>query len=397
MIVVIADDVTGAAELAGVALRCQLSVEVVTELPSQSQPDVLIVATDTRSKKEKEAIAEITNLTAKVMQLKPRLLFKKIDSVLRGHVLPEVKAQLAITGLKSALIVPCNPDLNRIIVNGHYYYEGHPIHLSSFSHDPEFPIRSSFIPHMLKSGDEQVTMKQPVESLGEGITVGEVIVKDDLEAWAAKDLSNHLIVGGAGFFAALLKQNGHKHKNTRKKKDLNFHGPSLFISGTSFGKSRSIIKQLKNANGPISYMPPTLFTSNNELAMRRWCEKIRLLLQQRVALIAIDADSTIFNQPDAVLLRQQTARAVKCVLDQSHVSNLFIEGGSTASAVLQQAGINRLVAVNEIAPGVIHLYSPEQYLNIIIKPGSYDWPGDVWALITAKQLTPYEQSKLAPN
>ncbi|MFY7890086.1 MAG: four-carbon acid sugar kinase family protein, partial [Spirosomataceae bacterium] len=55
MVVVIADDFTGAAEMAGIALTKQFSVEIVTSLPLKTEASVVVISTDTRSLPEEEA------------------------------------------------------------------------------------------------------------------------------------------------------------------------------------------------------------------------------------------------------------------------------------------------------------------------------------------------------
>ena len=92
MIVVVADDFTGAAEICGIALRYGLKVKLntVVEQGDAAGTDVLVVATDTRSMPRAAAVAHMANITAAVAKLKPALFYKKIDSVLRGHVTAEI-------------------------------------------------------------------------------------------------------------------------------------------------------------------------------------------------------------------------------------------------------------------------------------------------------------------
>jgi uncharacterized protein YgbK (DUF1537 family) len=59
MIVVIADDITGAAEVAGLGLRHGLTVELVIEGEWSTETDLLVIATDTRSKILAEALQEL--------------------------------------------------------------------------------------------------------------------------------------------------------------------------------------------------------------------------------------------------------------------------------------------------------------------------------------------------
>jgi uncharacterized protein YgbK (DUF1537 family) len=90
MIVVIADDYTGAAELGGIGLRYNLRVEVNTKVNLQSSADLLVIATDTRSMQKHEAELEMEIVTKEIAKLNPTLIFKKVDSVLRGYVAEEL-------------------------------------------------------------------------------------------------------------------------------------------------------------------------------------------------------------------------------------------------------------------------------------------------------------------
>ncbi len=94
MIAVIADDFTGAAELAGISLRYGLKVELCTaEIPA-SNADVLIVSTDSRSLNRVNALEKTGDVLKQVLKLNPAWVYKKIDSVLRGYVVDELKVQM---------------------------------------------------------------------------------------------------------------------------------------------------------------------------------------------------------------------------------------------------------------------------------------------------------------
>jgi uncharacterized protein YgbK (DUF1537 family) len=104
MILVIADDLTGAAEIAGIGLRYGLKVRVCTEIIQEVTEDLLVISADTRSLTENQAVTKVEYLIQSSQQYKPSLIYKKIDSVLRGHVLAEIKAIKHFLGQKNCLI-----------------------------------------------------------------------------------------------------------------------------------------------------------------------------------------------------------------------------------------------------------------------------------------------------
>ena len=94
MIIVIADDITGAAELAGIGLGYGLRVKLSDDVRQFDQTDLLVIYSNTRSMQKKDAVNEMSRLTASASKLNPSLIYKKTDSVLRGHVVPELEVQM---------------------------------------------------------------------------------------------------------------------------------------------------------------------------------------------------------------------------------------------------------------------------------------------------------------
>lgn len=98
MIAVIADDFTGAAELAGISLRYGLKVSLFTREVKDTGADVLIVSSDSRSMNREEALQETRHLLEQLIALNPSMIYKKTDSVMRGYVAEELKLQRELQG-----------------------------------------------------------------------------------------------------------------------------------------------------------------------------------------------------------------------------------------------------------------------------------------------------------
>ncbi|MBS1605937.1 MAG: four-carbon acid sugar kinase family protein, partial [Bacteroidetes bacterium] len=232
MIAVIADDLTGAAELGGIGLRHGLVTEVRRVVPPAFEGGLLVVATDTRSGPVGAAVAEMRSITAGVLGLGPEWVYKKTDSVLRGHVVAELRVQMEVLGFRRVLLVPANPVLGRTIVDGRYFLNGAPVQESSFATDPDFPVVSSDVREML--GDASVVLRRVGEELpARGIVVGEVASVEDVAAWARVVGPGMLLAGASGFFDALLA--------LRRL-------PVLYVSGTTFGANR-------RRDGTVRYLP----------------------------------------------------------------------------------------------------------------------------------------------
>ena len=118
MIGVIADDLTGAAEIGAVGLRHGLRAEVVLEGAPGGDADLICVDTDSRSCDPIEAGQRARNAALMLKNSGTEWIYKKTDSVLRGNVTPEIEAIVKQLGLSGALLVPANPSLGRTVVNG---------------------------------------------------------------------------------------------------------------------------------------------------------------------------------------------------------------------------------------------------------------------------------------
>lgn len=206
MIVVIADDFTGAAELAGIGIRYGMRTEVwmgetlvgmetvartetLAGAKTLADPvELLVIATDTRSMRREDAVEETLRMSRAVLKLRPEWVYKKTDSVLRGHVVSELSALMEVLGMEKTLLAPANPALGRTISGGRYYINGVPIHETSFYNDPEFPVRSPEVREMLGG------------SLDERIVVGDVEAAGDLYNLARSINENTLAAGGGGIF-----------------------------------------------------------------------------------------------------------------------------------------------------------------------------------------------------
>ena len=118
---------SGAAELAGAALRYGLTAEVTTQPGEPCAADVCCLDADTRRLPIDEAAAKTSQFAAALLAARPKLIFKKTDSLLRGHVAAEIDAILRQTGQPRALLCPANPGRGRIVRAGRYYVEDVPL------------------------------------------------------------------------------------------------------------------------------------------------------------------------------------------------------------------------------------------------------------------------------
>jgi uncharacterized protein YgbK (DUF1537 family) len=383
MIAVIADDLTGAAELAGIGLGYQLKTEVSTVIDPNCKADLLIIATNTRSLPEAEARHIMADLTIQLMLLKPKLIFKKIDSALRGHILNEIESQLSASGLKRTLIIPGNPSHEKKVIDGIYYYKGQPIHLSSYANDPTFPATTSNAIAMLRAA-KPITILKPDEEVAEaGITVGEALDENDLNHWVKQADGDTLLAGASGLFSSLLQ-----HLFPARPADYLYSCPGitgrrLFVFGSTFYQGKIVAGNGFLNSIAVHYVPATIVCSDDsdkQLIYLFASHVAASIVGQNNAIIAINPDAIAGIKINPVSLSHKMAAIVKQVIQYTALNELLIEGGATAWSVLNQLNIKKLQPVNQLAPGVIRMSIPgDTQLYVTLKPGSYEWPAPVWA------------------
>jgi len=157
----IADDLTGACD-AGALFTGRGRVGVFLG-PDAPGPEWEVAAMDTESR-ELEPGEAASRVGAVARRLRTRLarglLFKKIDSTLRGSVGAELEALLSATARPTALLCPAFPDQRRTVVDGVLRVDGVPAHVAAVGRDPAYPEPTSDVAAIVRRG-----AARPVSSL----------------------------------------------------------------------------------------------------------------------------------------------------------------------------------------------------------------------------------------
>ena len=115
----IADDLSGAADCAvSCAVQGLRTVVQLSETSSSEPAQVLAIDAATRSMSADRAAATVERIVARYEHAPGRVLFKKLDSLLRGHIGPELAAMRC--GRTPAVIVmaPALPAQGRTTIDG---------------------------------------------------------------------------------------------------------------------------------------------------------------------------------------------------------------------------------------------------------------------------------------
>ncbi len=377
MIVVVADDFTGAAEVAGLAFNKGLKVLMGSDVNAELKPnvDVFVLVADTRSMQKAAAVNYINKLTKEIIALKPDRIYKKVDSVLRGYVYDELWEQKECEGKRKVIVLAGNPHFNRVIVDGIFYVNGQKIADTSFANDIEFPATSSNVVEMLH--ETKCTFCKLTDELPEeGFVVGSVDSMETLCEWVKRLDDSWVIAGGAAFFECIL-DDVFPTAGTLVNADSDYvrAGKSIVFFGSNYPKNSNFASDLVKKGLQYVNLEEDFFLQTDECKIQQKAKEI-VALAERHETMAI---SSMFNITDHSKLtpchiRNITGKLAAEIFKYQQFDELFIEGGATAYAIIQNLGIKLFEPVRGLAPGIIQMKDTKTNLSIITKPGSYSWP-----------------------
>lgn len=391
----IADDLTGAAEICAIAVRFGFGAWIrlwhAIDQPGASYgttPGVLAIDTDSRPLPAPEAASRVTRATNMIARAAPSFVYKKVDSVLRGNVVHEILAMLHALRLKKCILVPCNPTLGRIIRDGKYFIGGKPIHQTQFRHDPTWPRISPLVRHMLAKYEGVVTAK-PTDSLPPGqIVVGEASTYSDVTQWAMRLTESCLPAGGSDFFRACMESRfcsttpaAATSPAPVPSRPLQTSSPTrdLFICGSASDATVSFVEQMRSTGLPVITLPRKACDAelgNVEIEQLGGILAEAMLKHNRVVLAV--GLPLVRDSHRACRLAEWLVQVASRAMARIRPDRIFAEGGATAVALAKEMNWYELRVLGELARGVavtqpVASYTPE----FIIKPGSYPWPTSV--------------------
>jgi uncharacterized protein YgbK (DUF1537 family) len=336
-VLIIADDLTGALDsavaVAGAGLRCAVARrpdDVAAALAGR--PDVLGVSTASReggAAAARSAVAAALDAALDAAGELPEILFKKVDSRLKGHVADELGALAARAGRGRALAAPAIPAQGRTVSGG--WLTGAGI-------------------------AEPVSVAAAVAARGLEIEVPDTVAESDFDAPLARALAGPpaVLVGAAGLAAALARR---LSRHTPAPAPLRLSPPLLLAIGSHDPITLAQVERLAAsrvtplATAPDGACPP--------------------LPAGRTALVRLTAVAGRRFDPRAAGAR--FAAGIAQLVRTGEVRTLFCCGGETADAILGALGVGVLHIEGEILPGVpvSRMLVDGRGLQLVTKSGGF--------------------------
>jgi uncharacterized protein YgbK (DUF1537 family) len=391
---ILADDLSGAAD-AGVGFaRRGLSAEVRWTSGRAPAPDSDVIAFDTDSRRlDAAAAAAAQRAAVQALWAPGAALYKKIDSTLRGQPAAEISALAECTNAARVVFAPANPPMGRTTRDGRVWVDGSPLE-DSEAWRREHSYETADLAGILATAG-LTTVKLPLEvvrmpdrlagALRARYAPRAVLVCDaerdsDLAAIAiaASDAHDTLFAGSAGLAQALAAQ-----LPARRFSPLDLRptrAGMLLVVGSLASISRVAAARVATLPGVRA-----MRVTSGALLDPDASERLRFGAAVAAALAAGE-DVLVELAPESApeLARgPELARALaRCLEPARHqVGGLAVTGGETASALLGGWYFHGIRLIEEVLPGItLGIALGESRVPLVTKPGGF---GDASSLARA--------------
>ncbi len=347
-VVILADDLTGACDAAGTLTRyAAVRVAIDGHIPPGR---VAAVDLDTRAADPGTARRRVARFARAVSS--GALLYKKVDSQLRGNLVAELRGLL--DGRPGpVLLVPALPEEGRVTVNGVHRIDGRRVALRRLLRELSLPLAGNNLPppcgEGLREGVSLVSLPLAGRG-GEGVSsllVGDAARRQDLRQWArvVRQWRLKSVAGSAGLAAELPAAFG-----WRPRSHVARWRPARRVLVAVGSREARALEQLR------------WLARLRRRPIRQPGARRDILQDLRTGLALVQGEA-----PEQVLSR----------MDPAAVEGLVLCGGATARAALTRAratGLHLLVEIQPRMPLATIIGGRLKGRRVITKAGAFGPP-----------------------
>jgi len=378
----IADDFTGACDLAGLLARSGVRVNLRLGVPDTPPADTAafeVIALKCRTAPVAQAVAECRAALMWLQQAGADRFFWKycstFDSTPKGNIGPVAEALMTDLGVEQTIYCPAFPENGRSVFMGNLFVGEQPLAESPMKDHPLTPMRDSNLTRLLapqttapvglanrlcvaKGAEALQARLKDLRKDGVVHVVVDAVADDDLKtiAEACRDMS--LMTGGSAVampLPALYMAHGLLNKSEQKIPVPQVGVGAIILSGSCSAMTRAQVAAY-SAKAPSYRLDPVALAKNGVQKVRDWLAELPITAAPMIYATA---------EPDAVHHAQdllgvaragelvEQALAVLAVDAKTRgIDRFVVAGGETSGAVAQALGVTQMTIGPEIAPGV---------------------------------------------
>ena len=381
----IADDYTGASDLANMLTRCGLRTVQTIGVPDDaltlSDVDAVVVSLKSRSIEASQAVAR-SREADKWLRARgaSHVLFKicsTFDSTDAGNIGPVTDALRADSGDSIVLVTPAFPGTGRTVYQGNLFVGSVPLNESPLKDHPLNPMHDSNLVRVLarqsrfgvglvdlaivaKGADAIRARLAELAKQGIGAAVIDAVFDPELEIIGQVALDHRLSVGASGMGLGLargLVASGQVKPESSSTAQKAIGGPVACLAGSCSQATLAQIAQAEKSMLVLRLDPEKIVAGGVEAERAlAWASanigKGPVLIASSSAPEQVSALQAKHGRDAAGHAIEQTMAAISEGLVAAGVRRLVIAGGETSGAVVDRLGIPAFLVGPEIAAGV---------------------------------------------
>lgn len=421
---IIADDLTGGADTGAQFAKRGLSTFLIslkdsfsTDFTKYLGRNVLVINTDSRGMSSDRAFNVVSGVLKKYDKRYFPIIYKKIDSTLRGNIGYEIDAILKKTNVPLCFMAPSYPEQRRTLVGGIMMVDETPLGLTEFARDSTSPVKESHVYKLLKKqssykiGRIDLTYvassrERLQKAIEEEQRKGNKIIIFD--AFSRQDLTNiadvafcmdrkPLFVGSAGFAGEVAKKLSPSKAGKISKpfqRIIKPFRPLFIISGSLSGVTHEQLKRVEQKKKIASFQLSKSFMMSENKRRQTRVNHLSSMIGNSLARghailktypkrLSRLSDSPIYLHITNTLGQIALSALEKLKMDARDLA-LILTGGDTALSVLNALKAEGVEIEDEILEGIVkgHLIGGDwEGLTIVTKAGAFGKEDTLWRIV----------------
>jgi 3-dehydrotetronate 4-kinase len=384
----IADDFTGASDMASFLVKGGMKTVLYNEIPNDDKEeatdaDAVVIALKTRTEDREKAVNLSLKAVKWLSEQKCQYFYIKycstFDSTRKGNIGPICDAVMEYLDVKYTLLCPALPVNGRTVSAGKLYVDRVPLEESSMRNHPLTPMWDSDISKLMKPQSNY-----PVYKIGRNLEswknekiadhyylVPDYETEDDCKKIIGRFGNLKLLTGGSGLAVELAKE------LLKKKRRLNgIYGKSILLAGSCSVATRSQISNYQKLGKCSIHLTPEMVLAGNWDIKDFWTDVRACLMKDDVLIYTSAAPDQVravqekFGNISEHLENIMAELASKAVEEGIH--NIIVAGGETSGAVIKRLGMSSFLIGQSVAPGVpVMIPNENRKLRLVLKSGNF--------------------------
>jgi 3-dehydrotetronate 4-kinase len=404
----IADDFTGATDLANNLVRSGMRVVQTIGVPTEPPPadvDAVVIALKTRTIAPASAVMESLLAGRWLRAQGARQFYFKVcstfDSTDQGNIGPVTEALMGELGTNFVPICPAFPENQRTIFNGYLFVGNGLLSESSMRNHPLTPMHDSNLLRVMQRQCKRqvglidhrtvhagsIAVEERIELLkqsGIELAIVDATSDEDLLTMGRAFVDVKLLVAGSGVALGLPQNFGIVPSSQSSQLPI-AGGHKAIVSGSCSVASNEQVAAFK-AGGYASFAIHPLRAAKGEDLVSECLDWAKSRLGQEPILVYATAEPHAVKETQAILGVQDAGELVEHILSSiatglvaAGVGQLVVAGGETSGACVKALGIANMRIGSQIDPGVPWCYAGANTvtahgLHIALKSGNFGTP-----------------------